>query len=257
MNPRSVLVPALLCAAALSASGVLSAQDSAAPVPGAALPKGHYAQLNKLPDWGGIWLPNFPPRGATRERPQAKGQYLKAYQDWQHQVQTQNGEVKREGSYCRPPGMPGIMAVGQYPIEFLFTPGRVTIHHEAWQQWRSIWTDGRKHPDDWDPTFYGHSIGHWEADTLVVDTVGVKTITEIAPGLKHSDKMRIIERFHLVPGNTDALVDEITVEDPEALEQPWHNTVTFHRSRDMDLLEFICAENDRNPVDASGKTGLE
>ena len=68
--------------------------------------------------------------------------------------------------------MPGIMMVGQYPIEFLFTPGRVTTHHEAWMQLRSIWTDGRKHPDDWDPTFYGHSIGHWEGSTLVVDTVG-------------------------------------------------------------------------------------
>lgn len=256
MTARPLLVPALLCVIALVNVSAVCAEDATQVQP-AALPKGHYAALDRLPDWGGIWVPQFPPPGTKRSRPEPKGEYLKAYQDWQHQVETNHGEVKREGSYCRPPGMPGIMGVGQYPIEFLFTPGRVTIHHEAWQQWRSIWTDGRKHPDDWDPTFYGHSIGHWEGGTLVVDTIGIKPVTELGPGVKHSDKERITERFHLVAGDPNTLVDEITVEDPEALAQPWHTSSTFHRSRDMELLEFICAENDRNPVDASGKTGLE
>jgi len=90
-----------------------------------------------------------------------------------------------------------------------------------------------------------------------VDTVGIKTITEIAPGVKHSDQLHVVERLHLAPGDPNTLVDELTADDSEALAQPWHNTLTFKRSRDLDLLEFVCAENDRNPVDASGHTGFQ
>ena len=82
---------------------------------------------------------------------------------------------------CLPPGMPGIM--GQpYPMEFLLTPGQVTILIEAYNQIRHIYTDGRELPDDPDPTFHGTSVGHWEGDTLVVETVGFSPITQIANG---------------------------------------------------------------------------
>jgi hypothetical protein len=258
MKFRSLLPAAAMSAMALSWIPSGTAANAPAPAKsGAAFPKGSYATLNALPDWGGIWTLNFPAPGAKRERPMLKGKYLAGYQAWQHEVETKHGEVARNGSYCRPPGMPGIMGVGQYPIEFLFTPGRVTTHHEAWMQWRVIYTDGRAHPDDWEPTFYGHSIGHWEGDTLVVDTVGIKGIVELGAGAKHSDKLHIVERIHLAKDNPDSLVVEMTADDALALEQPWHNTLTFTRSRDSELLEFVCAENDRNPVDESGHTGFE
>jgi hypothetical protein len=238
--------------------GALAAGAPAAAGPPAAHPKGHYSELNKLPDWGGVWTFNFlPTPGVTREMPELKGTYLAAYQNWQRTAAANHGEVPHNGSYCRPPGMPGIMMVGQYPIEFLFTPGRVTTHHEAWMQLRSIWTDGRPHPDDWDPTFYGHSIGHWEGATLVVDTVGIKTVTELRNGMGHSDKLHIIEHIHLAKDDPDTMIDELVAEDPVALVKPWHTTLTYKRARDQDLLEFVCAENDRNPVDAKGHTGLE
>jgi len=124
-------------------------------------------------------------------------------------------------------------------------------------QMRSIWTDGRKHPDDWDPTFYGHSIGHWEGATLVVDTVGIKTITELRPGMPHSDQLHVIEHIHLAQGDPNTLIDDMLVEDPLALAKPWHTVLRYKRARDQELLEFICAENDRNPVDASGHTELK
>ncbi len=238
--------------------GVMAADAPAAAGPPAAYPKGHYSDLNKLPDWGGVWTFNFlPTPGVTREMPELKGSYLASYQAWQRAAAANHGEVPRNGSYCRPPGMPGIMMVGQYPIEFLFTPGRVTTHFEAWMQLRSIWTDGRKHPDDWDPTFYGHSTGHWQGPTLVVDTVGVKTVTEIRNGMPHSDQMHIIEHIHLAKDDANTLIDEMVVEDPLALVKPWHTVLSYKRARDQDLLEFVCAENDRNPVDAAGHTGLE
>lgn len=250
---RAALLGAV-CLATLAAAAAAAAPDDA---PGAAFPKGHYGALNALPDWGGVWTLNFGGPRAPRERPELKGQYLADYQAWQHEVQEKHGEVARAASYCRPPGMPGIMSVGQYPIEFLFTPGRVTVHHEAWMQWRSIYTDGRQHPSDWDATFAGHSIGHWDHDTLVVDTVGIKPVLELAAGMKHSDQLHVLERIHLAADDPNTLIDEMVVEDPLALAKPWHNTLTFKRARDQDLLEFVCAENDRNPVDESGHTGFK
>ena len=259
MNRRHLLPVALLGALCAGAALHAPADDSSDRAYPAAFPKGHYAQLNALPDWGGVWFLNLPAQGAKRERPELKGKYLKDYQTWQHEVQANQGNVPHRGSYCTPPGMPGIMGVFQYPIEFLFTPGRVTIHHEAWMQWRNIWTDGRKHPDaqDLDPTFYGDSIGHWEGGTLVIDTIGVKTATQLGMGMEHSAKMHILEHIHLAKNDPNTLLDEMTVEDPIALEKPWHTTNTYRRSRDMNLLEFICAENDRNPVNAEGQTGFE
>jgi hypothetical protein len=236
--------------------GESSTAPSTQKVPVTAHPKGHYATLDALPDWGGVWVLNRPPPGTPSEKPVLKGKYLQDYQAWQHAVETKGGQVAHEGSYCTPPGMPGIMGVGQYPIEFLFTPGRVTTHHEAWMQWRNIYTDGRGHPEDLDATFEGDSIGHWEGGTLVVDTVGIKQSVALAMGMKHSDKMHIIERIHLAKDDPDTLVVEMTVEDPVALLKPWVHTLTYKRSREWQLLEFICAENDRNPVDAQGNTGF-
>jgi hypothetical protein len=226
------------------------------------MPKGHYAELNGLPDWGGIWTLSFemPPAGTPfvpPPQPVLKGEYLEKYQAWQLAAQRNHGEAPHPGSYCAPPGMPVIMMSPQYPIEFFFTPGRVTTHHEAWMQWRNIYTDGRGHSADADPTFNGESIGHWEGDTLVVDTVGVKDDLELGMGMKHSAKLRIIERIHLLKAKPDTLVDEMTLEDPLALEKPWSTKLTFKRSRGDQLLEFICEENDRNPVDAAGNAELK
>jgi hypothetical protein len=253
---------AVLCAVlGTSLTGVSDAQTAksaaaAAAKPLAAFPKGHYTELNGLPDWGGVWVLTRPAPGAAAERPTLKGSYLKEYEAWRDQVKQHDGVVPHEGSYCTPPGMPGIMGVGQYPIEFLFTPGRVTTHHEAWMQWRNIYTDGRGHPSDLETTFEGDSIGHWEGGTLVVDTIGIKPGVALGMGMKHSDKLHIIEHIHLAAGDPDTLVDEMTVEDSLALEKPWNHTLSYKRSRDWQLLEFECAENDRNPVDASGNTGF-
>jgi hypothetical protein len=224
---------------------------------GAAWPRGQYAALDKLPDWGGVWVLGRGAPGEARAQPQLKGQYLAAYENWQKETRANNGVAKRETSNCMPPGMPRMMGTGQYPIEFLFTPGRVTIQHEAWMQTRSIFTDGRGHPEDLEAGVFGHSIGHWEGDTLVVDTVGLKTITELETGMKHSDKLRVTERIHLAPNDPNTLLVEMTMEDPEALAAPYKRTHTFRRERDWNLMEFVCAENDRNPVGEDGMTKFE
>jgi len=237
-------------------TSVYSAGENAADQKGAAYPKGHYGALEKLPDWGGIWTLSFGGPGSKRETPALKGKYLAEYSNWKKDTAAHFGAGKKKGDNCTPPGMPYIMGVGQYPIEFLFTPGRVTIHHEAWMQWRNIFTDGRPHADS-EPSFYGDSIGKWEGDTLVIDTVNIKDTVPLGPGMYHSDKIQITERFSLDPKDKDKLLAVVTVSDPEALAHPYTNTYVFTRSREYNLLEFICAENDRNKLDAEGNTTFD
>jgi hypothetical protein len=163
--------------------------------------------------------------------------------------------VADPGALCLPAGMPRVMVM-TYPMEILQTPGQVTIIAEWSSQTRRIFTDGRPHPADPDPTYQGHSIGHWEGDTLVIDTVGVRADTVFdSSGLGHSDKMRIAERMRLV--SPTELEDQITITDPETFTRPWTVTRKYKRGgKDLQIMEYICEENNRNPVDASGVTGF-
>jgi len=152
---------------------------------------------------------------------------------------------------CLPPGMPGIMTQ-PYPMEFLLTPGKVTIVIEAYTQVRHIYTDGRKLPEDPDPRFFGTSVGHWEGDTLVVDSVGFAPETQLAAGVSHSDKMKILERFRLTDPDTMSI--ETTITDPEALTAPYTTTSSLRRHRNWTISEYICEQNNRNGVDDKGKS---
>lgn len=261
LAPRLIALGALVLTVPAAAQG-LGAVTKSPPPPGlsegqsAGYPKGRYADLEKLPDWGGIWFVQFgmPGNGPRPAPPQLKGKYKTAYEAYVAEVKANNGVVKDDRSHCSPPGMPGIMGLAQYPFEFLFTPGRVTINQEAWMQTRTIWTDGRQHQEDPDPTYMGDSIGHWEGGTLVADTIAIDDALELQHGMTHSDKLHITERIHLDPANPDVLLDEMVFDDPDALEQPYHMTVRYGRDRNGHLLEFECSQNDRNQVDQNGDT---
>lgn len=150
--------------------------------------------------------------------------------------------------------MPGIM--GQpYPMEFLLTPGQVTIVIEAYQQVRHIHTDGRPLPADPDPKFHGTSVGRWDGDTLVVESIGFSPLTLLANNTPHSGKMRIMERFRLA--DPDTMTIETTITDPDALTAPFTSNRTLRRHRDWTLAEYICEENNRNSLDESGKARID
>jgi hypothetical protein len=155
---------------------------------------------------------------------------------------------------CLPPGMPGIMNQ-PYPMEFLMTPGKVTIVIEAYTEVRHIYTDGRTLPQDPDPKFFGTSIGHWEGDTLIVETVGFNDHVELARGVGHSDKMKIVERFRLT--DPDTMTVETTITDSEALTGPYTTSATLRRHRNWTISEYVCEENNRNYVDQTGKAGIK
>jgi hypothetical protein len=223
---------------------------------GAANPKGHYGALDSLPDWGGIWFTSVTRGGPPAPQPVLKGKYAEDWEQWKRDLAVNDGVVKRDRSNCSPPGLPRIMMLGQYPYEFIFSPGRVTINQEAWMQTRTIWTDGREHPplEELDPTFHGHSIGTWEGDTLVVDTIGISDQLEFGTGARHSDQFRLIERIRIDPANPDILLNEMRMEDPLALAEPFLATTRYRRDRYGQLIEFQCSENDRNPVNEAGET---
>src|SRR5438128_4053131 len=154
---------------------------------------------------------------------------------------------------CLPPGMPGIMTQ-PYPMEFLLTPGKVTIVIEAYTEVRHIYTDGRSLPEDPDPKFFGTSIGHWEGDTLVAETVGFNEHVQLARGVPHGEKMKIVERFRLT--DPDTMTIETTISDPVVLTAPYTSSNTLRRHRNWTIAEYICEENNRNYVDQGGKAGI-
>jgi hypothetical protein len=157
------------------------------------------------------------------------------------------------GVDCLPYGMPEMMSA-IYPLEILQTPAQVTIIAEAMSQVRRIYIDKPQAKiGDVAPGYYGRSVGHWEGDTLVVDTIGVKESVLGHNEMPHSDQMRITERFRLV--SPDVLHDQITVEDPVTLEQPWTFTFAYRRLPNYEMLEYVC-ENNHEYVDDKGVTHI-
>jgi hypothetical protein len=255
-SSRKIRSTALAVLLATVAGGIAKAQTPARPAPTAA----DWAALAKLPDFTGVWEVGFGApggrggggRGARAGGPPAGPQLTPAYAE-KRRARLANAPEDSQAANCLPPGMPGIM--GQpYPMEFLLTPGLVTIVIEAYTQVRHIYTDGRPLPPDPDPKFHGTSIGHWEGDTLVAETIGFSPQTDLTQGTPHSDKMKIVERFKLA--DPDTMTIETTVTDPEALTAPFVSARTLRRHRAWTIAEYICEENNRNSVDANGKAGI-
>ena len=104
-------------------------------------------------------------------------------------------------------------------------------------------------PEDVPPGYYGRSVGHWEGDTLVVDTVGIKTSVSGYRGMPHSEQMRITERLRLVA--PDYLHDQVTIQDPVMLDKPVSYTLAYKRMPGYEMVEFVC-DNNREYVDEKG-----
>jgi hypothetical protein len=142
---------------------------------------------------------------------------------------------------CFPPGMPYIY-LQIFPMQIVQTPKEVIEIFEYDHNVRHIYIDGRKHPDDLTPTYNGHSIGHWEGDTLVVDTVGLNgKIWLDRLGHPESDQMHIVERIHRVDEKT--LQVDLTFDDPKAYPKPWNAVMKFRSRPDWDIMELICEDN--------------
>ena len=149
--------------------------------------------------------------------------------------------------HCFPTGMPSWMLITHNAFEILFTPGRVTILGEGdGNRLRRIYTDGRPHPADPDPSFHGHSIGHWERANLVVDTVAllpqVYLAVNEAVGVPNNGDMHIVEHLHLL--DPDTLADDLEITANKVLSKPWQTTRKYYRQRAQkyDIAEGVCEQ---------------
>jgi hypothetical protein len=141
---------------------------------------------------------------------------------------------------CLPDGMPAMM-MAMFPMEVLQTPGQITIIQEAYNQVRRIYLNQKQLAiDDAEPGFWGHSVGHWVGDTLVVNTVGIKEEVRFR-GVPHSPNMQIDERMRLL--SKDIFEDQVIVTDPEYLTEPWKFTWKYVRKPGYKILEYVCEAN--------------
>ena len=247
----------LLAAASLTiATGVSGAAMAAAPAP---VPTpADWAALARLPDWTvGVWQIDwsslFGKGSLGRPDPPALTPEYAAKLDAFKAGQKQGENVQNANANCLPPGMPQIMSM-PYPLEFIYSPGRVTIAIETDSQVRRIYTDGRPHPDDPDDAFNGDSIGHWDGNDLVVDTIALDPAVDIAPGVNHSDKVHLVERFHQT--GPDTMTIATTIDDPKVLTKPWTVTRPYLRHRDWTIQEYVCEQNNHDSADAEGRAGF-
>ena len=142
---------------------------------------------------------------------------------------------------CFPPGVPRIY-LHALPMEIIQIPGRVFMRFELDHNLRQIWVDGRSHPKDLNPSYMGHSIGKWDGDTLVVDTVGFNDKTWLdREGRRHSEDLHLIERLHRITYHT--LQNDLTIIDPKTFTKPWNTRITFELRPDWEILEHTCADN--------------
>lgn len=222
------------------------------------------------PNISGIWFPDMgktnqvPGRGRGfgshapiwgMTEPPLKGKYLTEFK--QNEADADAGHPLADtASECKALGEPRILS-GPDPMEIIQTPGQITLIQETGPEIRRIYTDGRKEPDDPDPWFDGHNIGHWEGNTLVVHAMGLRPETALdAAETPHSDALTVDERWTLVDPNH--LVIDATATDPKAFTHPWKGRFYWARGdADYEMIEDICADNNRNTTNANGTQSTE
>jgi hypothetical protein len=211
-----------------------------------------------LPDWSGTWTPFISDQVKRIKTDPVPWTPAAAAQIAAMTAEEKAGNPRGLFVDCLPEGMPSWMLISHNALEFLFSPGRVTLLGESdGNRLRRIYTDGRAHAPDPDPSFHGESIGHWEGDTLVVDTVGVLPQAYIAVseavGLPNNGDLHVIERLHLA--GPDTLDDDLTIIAPHVLTKPWKTTRIYYRqrSRKYQIVEGVCLEGSFTPgMDSHG-----
>jgi hypothetical protein len=214
------------------------------------------------PDFSGAWE-RYPPQGEAADPryapppmpdPQLKPQYRAAWEAGRKIAAARLKEGRPgDDNYlrCLPDGMPAMM-VTMFPMEIFQRAEQVNITQEAFNQTRRVYMN-EKLPnwDEVNPSFYGRSVGHWEGDTLVVETTGIKEDVRFR-GTPHSEGMKITERFRLLA--PDILQDQISIEDAY-FEKPWAYSYAFRRMKAYKMQEYVCEDN-REYIDKDGNVRL-
>jgi hypothetical protein len=219
------------------ARGQAQQQRPAVPAPPATrLPNGH-------PDLSGVWMGG----GGVSERNLKPGDAILLTPEAKKIMDARQSKDDPEAN-CLPTGVP---RMNPYPWRIIQTPTHKAESHifivfeGNIHSYRQIFLDGRPHPEDPDPTWYGHSTGRWEGDTLVVDTIGYNDKFWFNfDGHPHTTQLHTIERFTRMDLNT--LSWDITIIDPGAYQKPFTVQTKARFEPTWELMEYICQENNTN-----------
>ena len=194
------------------------------------------------PDLNGVWQIPYTPdmsRGVEGGLPFS----FKGAQDWAFYDATKFDYT----GHCLPPGLTRLVNTPN-PMEIVQTPKKLVLLFEGFDQYIVVPTDGRKHSDDPYPTWFGESIGWYEGDTLVIDTIGFNGKARLDTiGHPFSTKLHVIQRYTRQPDDTIAF--EVTVDDPVMYTKTFTNKRTFRLRTDWELMEYSCMENNRDLLD--------
>lgn len=215
-----------------------------------------YVVLAELPPLEGVWQPDWSmvtrlraAEAAAPLTPEAR-ERLETFQ-----AAKERGEnLQTEGANCMPVGVPNAMRY-PYPVEFIYSPGVVNIVIETHSQVRRIHTDGRALPDDPDLLFNGTSIGRWEGEALVVETIGLSPQISLIEGIHPTENTRIEERIYLE--SPERMMIETTITDPALFTEPFKTELAYGLERDWELREYICQENNRDAADEQGRPSMD
>jgi hypothetical protein len=211
-------------------SGGLNRGPATPSGPAPRLPNGHV-------DLSGVWQGGGPVGNIADGL--AKREALPIRPEYQTIMDSRNAKDDPEAN-CLPTGVP---RRDPYPWRILQTPALTFMLFEGnIHSYRQIFMDGRTHPADLDPTWYGHSVGQWEGDTLVVDSVGFNDKFWFDfRGTPHTEKLHTIERYTRT--NMGTLVIETTIDDLGAYTKPFRVSFTARLRPGEELMEYICNEN--------------
>jgi len=242
---RPYLILAAACAAlTISAAAAYAQSDAVAPPVDthekqvAVAPPGQVPRLpDGKPDLTGVWDIPYVPDMSKRIGPLP-------YTAWgEANFKSYDPSKFDYTAHCLPAGLTRQMNTPM-PLEIFQMPKRVAILFEAWNTFVIVPTDGRDHPKDPDPTWMGTSVGHWDGDTLVVDSIGFNDKTRLDTiGHPHSDQLHVIQRFSRA--DPTHLAYEVTVDDPKAYTKPWTNKRVFTLKPKWELMEYSCEENNK------------
>jgi hypothetical protein len=155
------------------------------------------------------------------------------------------GKENNPALRCEPEAVPKSLILPN-PFEIVQIPGRMFMFFEQYHLWRTIWSDGRPLPKDPDPSFLGYSVGKWEGDTFVVDTIGMNDKPWVdSYGNPRSEQMHLTERYRRL--DHDTLEMQIIMDDPKAYTKPWVNPPQrFKLEPGWEIAEFFCVVDEEN-----------
>jgi len=245
------VVPALVCAQATPKSVIPRAADGKPDLTGVwqggSNRRGSWEDANSGAGVGGTGRDaNAPAALASTSLP--PGREPAPYQPWAAKKVLEsfkNRAVDDPTAFCLPPGVPRVTSVGLMPMQIIQTPQQVAMLYEYMNVFRVIPINA-KHPDDMESSYMGDSVGHWDGDTLVVDTIGFNDKTWlIGTGTFHTEALHVTERYTRV--DKDQINYDVIMEDPNVLTKPWNYHSTIMLREGTRLREYPCAENNLDP----------